>query len=56
MYILLLFCGNQKPDPIDDYLEEFPFDLVELRKESYNEKTYNVELLFLHVFLESELL
>ena len=48
MYILLLFCGNQKPDPIDDYLEEFSFDLVELKKESfkYNEKTFNVELLF----------
>ena len=42
------FCGNQKPDPIDDYLEEFLFDLVELSKDGYkyNEKTFNAELHF----------
>ena len=42
------FCGNQKPDPIDDYLEEFLFDLVELSKDGYkyNEKTFNAELYF----------
>ena len=39
----MLFCGNQKPDPIDDYLEEFLFDLVELRKDGYK---FNVELHF----------
>lgn len=42
------FCENQKPDPVDDYLEEFLLDLVELRKDGYkyNRKTLNVELHF----------
>ena len=34
--------------PIDDYLEEFFIDLVELRKDGYkyNEETFNVDLHF----------
>ena len=39
-------CGNQSPDPIADYLEEFLYCLVELKKDGYkcNEKTSNAEL------------
>ena len=50
---LLLFCGNQKPGPIDDYLEEFLFDLVELRKDGHK---FNVELHFVACMLHPELL
>ena len=44
----ILVSINQKSDPIDDYLEEFLFDLVELSKDGYkyNEKTFNAELHF----------
>ena len=52
------YYENQKPDPIDGYLEEFLSNLVELRKTGYkyNEKTFNVKFNFLPVMIQSELL
>ena len=35
-FIVALFCGNHKPDPVEDYLEDFLHELIHIQQQGIN--------------------